>query len=118
MKINIFNWNLVKTSVSKEILKKNLSKTFKDEIELNIVFVSKEEIKKLNLEHRGINKPTDILSFGPYEETAEIYISPELTKNLFQIIIHGILHIKGYDHSEEMFELEEKYLKKFCSLLN
>ena len=105
---------------------------------LNIVFVTPEYIQDLNRQYRDIDAPTDVLSFKISEDgnSAEIYICPEYVYSSFQgeefeeeilrLIIHGTLHILGYDHreslndspSEEMFVIQEDLLlkyKKICS---
>jgi len=105
---------------------------------LNIVFVTPEYIQDLNRQYRDIDAPTDVLSFKISEDgnSAEIYICPEYVYSSFQgeefeeeilrLIIHGTLHILGYDHreslndspSEEMFVIQEELLlkyKKICS---
>ena len=82
-----------------------------------------EEIKKLNYQYRKKNKATDVISFG--EDINEIVICPEevkkngsdFNKELKEVVIHGVLHLLGYDHeqSEEeatkMFNKQNKYLK-------
>ena len=94
---------------------------------LNIIFITTDEIQKLNKNYRNIDGPTDVLSFsylpdiddaGAGDGTAvigEIYISPEaalknsrdqgegwsLKLEIMLLIIHGILHIYGYDHEDE-----------------
>ena len=105
---------------------------------LNIVFVTPEYIQDLNRQYRDIDAPTDVLSFKISEDgnSAEIYICPEYVYSSFQgeefeeeilrLIIHGTLHILGYDHkeslndspNEEMFVKQEELLlkyKKICS---
>ncbi len=94
---------------------------------LNIIFVTSDEIQKLNKNYRNIDRSTDILSFsylsgiddaGAGDDPAvigEIYISPEaalknsrdqgegwsLKLEIMLLIIHGMLHIYGYDHEDE-----------------
>ena len=91
--------------------------------ELSVILVGKKEIQKLNKEYREINKPTDILSFPLSDDFGEIYINPEMTKleakkfdrkydNFFAFLfIHGLVHLKGFDHGSTMEGLEDKYLK-------
>jgi probable rRNA maturation factor len=110
------------TGVAKKVLKGE-----NREIEnISIAFVSSDEIKKLNQKYRKKNKPTDVLSFGKSldfeSDTAEIVICPEIVKDngdeLAKMLIHGILHILGYDHekttkeAEEMERKQKKYLSK------
>lgn len=93
--------------------------------ELSIIIVSKKEIQRLNKIYREINKPTDILSFPLSENFGEIYINIEMTKieakkfdrgfeNFFGfLVIHGLVHLKGFDHGSTMESIEIKFRKKF-----
>ena len=93
--------------------------------ELSLIIVSKKEIQKLNKKYREINKPTDILSFPLSESFGEIYINPEMTKIeakkfnrtyenfLAFLVIHGLVHLKGFDHGSTMESMEISFRKKF-----
>jgi len=98
-------------------------------IDLSITFVGPEEIQKLNQKYRKINKPTDVLSFT-YKNFGEIVICPPMVKKnaerfgetaekeLRRVLIHGILHILGYDHKkkdDKMIKKQEYYLKKLLA---
>ncbi len=120
-----------------------LSDFGKNEYDLSLVLTNDKYITKLNREYRGIEKPTDVLSFSALEgetgvscneaekELGDIIISVETMKRqadelkvpeeveLTRLAIHGILHLLGFDHEKsedeekEMFELQEKYLERF-----
>jgi len=96
---------------------------------LNVVFVNDKYIRALNKAYRGKDKPTDVLSFnyGSEKLIGEVYVSLEtaerqakerkhsLSNELIRLIVHGILHIHGYDHEEDedykkMFAVEKKVL--------
>jgi probable rRNA maturation factor len=96
-----------------------------------IAFVSDKTIRKLNQQFRGIDKPTDVLSFpddGPdglnlgdiavSVQTAAVQAKENglsLNGELAQLILHGLLHLSGYDHETdngEMNRLELKLRKK------
>ena len=93
--------------------------------ELSVILVGKKEIQKLNKEYREINKPTDILSFPLSDDFGEIYINPEMTKleakkfdrkydNFFAFLfIHGLVHLKGFDHGSTMDSIEARFRKQF-----
>ncbi len=93
--------------------------------ELSIVFVGPTEIQRLNREYRGKDYVTDILSFPLTESAGEIYIcrskanqkSKEYERTpenfLLFLLVHGLLHLKGFDHSSKMDKEEEKFRKKF-----
>ena len=88
---------------------------------ISLAFIEKEEIKKLNKKFLGKNKPTDVLSFNLNDKDClgEIVICPEVAKTkqeMVKVLIHGILHLLGYEHekskreAEKMEEREKKYL--------
>ena len=96
-----------------------------------IAFVSDRSIRKLNQQFRNIDKATDVLSFpaGDEDETnlGDIAISVETAaaqakengltfdNEIAQLILHGLLHLSGYDHETdngEMNRLELRLRKK------
>ncbi len=93
--------------------------------ECSIVFVGDKESQSLNGEYRGKDYPTNILSFPISETSGDIFINLKkvrLDAKLFdksyedfllQIVIHGMVHLKGHDHGDEMDSLEAKYWKRF-----
>jgi probable rRNA maturation factor len=84
-------------------------------------FVDARAIRRLNAEHRGKDKPTDVLSFpidatsasyGP-RELGDVVICPEYTKDLDEAVVHGVLHLCGYDHEAddgEMLDLQDRVM--------
>ncbi|MDR2490352.1 MAG: rRNA maturation RNase YbeY [Spirochaetaceae bacterium] len=109
--------------------------------ELSVLFCGNQFIQSLNLRYRGIDSPTDILSF-PYLQlegemtgdkrlvpAGDIVISLEemqanaeqagigAEEELRRLLIHGILHLAGFDHatneaSEPMLRQQEALLKE------
>ena len=78
-----------------------------------ISFVEADRIAELNLEYRGKEGPTDVLSFpidelgdsaGP-RELGDIVICPEHTADLREAIVHGALHLTGMDHETDDGEM-------------
>lgn len=105
--------------------------------EISILFCSDKMIQELNANYRQIDAPTDVLSFENGEEytdedgkvwfqAGDIAISVDtLPKNaeyfdvsqneeLKRLIVHGILHLNGYDHGEEHVE---KGVEPKCEML-
>lgn len=97
---------------------------------VSIGFVSPKKMQALNRTWRGKNRVTDVLSFELNEGSmkGEILINYEQAKKqaaqmghstrdeLFFLIVHGILHVFGYDHetpkdAKKMFPLQETILK-------
>ena len=148
MTLNIHNWTKLQkyfpdTKIEQEELKKILLKTFlnynKDtrnednpaEIDtINIVFISSTEIKKLNREFRKKDSVTDVLSFTIEQDPliGEIYICPEYISRKYPFeevlrdILHGFLHLLGYEHighfSEALKDKEEMFVKQEDMLQN
>lgn len=93
--------------------------------ELSLVFVGNKLSKKLNKEYRGKDTPTNILSFPLSKTNGEIFINLNLVKKeapKFQrsftnfiafLVIHGFMHLKGFEHSSRMEKQEIKFRKIF-----
>ena len=94
---------------------------------LSLVFISKNKSKYLNNKYRGKNNPTNILSFPLSKNEGEILICPDVVKTELKkfsrtyrqllrfLVIHGLLHLKGMEHSVTMEKAEEKYDQKYFS---
>ena len=92
---------------------------------LSLVFIGDSASKKLNFSYRGKNKATNVLSFPLDKKSGEIFITPGVVKKqtrLFNrkfenliafLFIHGLMHLKGYDHGDTMDRAEEKLRRKF-----
>ena len=97
-----------------------------DLAEVSLMFTDDETIHEMNREYRGIDRPTDVLSFALEEgEEEEIYGGPEenllgdiiisvetatrqaeeyghsVEREMAFLALHGMLHLLGYDHMEE-----------------
>ncbi len=100
--------------------------------DIELVFTDNAEIREINRETRGIDAPTDVLSFPlekvPFAPLGEIVISVEYAKqkaSLYRnslddeialLFIHGLLHLLGYDHENdngEMRSREEELIRHF-----
>jgi len=93
--------------------------------EISIRFVADEEIQRLNRMYRGKDAVTDVLSFGydePNGPKGDVAISiaqakrqaekGDLELELTDLIVHGVLHVLGFDHEQpkdaaEMFPLQD-----------
>jgi probable rRNA maturation factor len=90
---------------------------------LAIVLVDAAEIRRLNREHRGRDTPTDVLSFpidergpaGGPRELGDVVICPEHTEDLAEAVVHGVLHLCGYDHETDdgqMLALQDEVMAR------
>ena len=92
---------------------------------LSIACVDEKTSREINKKYRNKNKSTNILSFALRENLGEIILclkiikldAKKFSKTFDQffgfLVIHGMLHLKGLEHSSTMEELEEKYDKKY-----
>ena len=130
IEINNLTANLVNESFLKKIAKTVLKRKKYPKKTLSIALIGQRKIKDLNKRYRGKNLVTDVLAFPGDKEAGlgEIVICPEKVKKnakrfksvykkeLARVLIHGILHLLGYDHerskieAETMIKKEENYL--------
>jgi probable rRNA maturation factor len=90
-----------------------------------IAFVSEKTIRKLNRQFRGVDKATDVLSFPAEEQLnlGDIAISVDTAakqakenglrfdEEVAQLILHGLLHLSGYDHETDNGEMNRLELR-------
>ena len=115
--------------------------------EISLLFVDEDRMAELNEQHMGSQYPTDVLAF-PIDETwradrsredssraensrsspsavpiliGDVVICPEQCQDedgIAMRVVHGVLHLCGYDHAEtqdaaQMFSLQQRYIKLF-----
>ena len=113
------------------------------DVDISIVIVSDEEIQQLNAQYRGFDSPTDVLSFSSNEidpETGRQYLGDiiisyphalvqaekanhPIANEIQLLIIHGVLHLLGYDHSghadkQIMWEQQNRLLELLSIQIN
>ena len=125
------DYDYLKEVIDYAIRKLNIKKSLFD-----IIFISDEEMHKLNKEYRGIDRTTDVLSFALNDNKhinpiinslGDIFISiPKMKSQAIEyghsekrelsfLVVHGLLHLLGYDHmkkndEEIMFGLQKEIL--------
>ena len=104
---------------------KALAAIGKSESSATIAFVSDNRIRELNRQFRGIDKATDVLSFPADEPNnlGDVAVSVETAatqakenalsfdEEIAQLILHGLLHLSGYDHESDNGEMNLIELK-------
>ena len=116
-----------------------LKKEKLENVEFNVIFVDINKIHEINKTYRNIDRPTDVISFAledsldielDHRLLGDIYICVEkaheqaieynhsFLREIAFLMIHGLLHLLGYDHMEKeeekiMFEKQEEILDSF-----
>jgi probable rRNA maturation factor len=91
-----------------------------DEGELGITWVGAEEMRELKRDHLGIDEATDVLSFpidglaelpaGVPRALGDVVLCPEVVGDEWrEPLVHGLLHLLGYDHGDEMAARERAH---------
>ncbi|MBO9667182.1 MAG: rRNA maturation RNase YbeY [Bdellovibrio sp.] len=113
--------------VVKELKKRKVLSAEKAQRELTLVFLDKKPAQKINKEFRDKDYATDVLSFDSMDPSSfgELVMCPEVLKKqakehklsfqkeLGYMLLHGTLHLLGYDHetnekdAKEMFNLQD-----------
>jgi probable rRNA maturation factor len=86
--------------------------------ELGIAWVGSEEMRTLKREHLGLDETTDVLSFpldgreelpaGMPRALGDVVLCPDVVgENWREPLVHGLLHLLGYDHGAEMAAREQ-----------
>ena len=134
MIINLFNNYNKEINFDFEKIIKDVEK-YESNKEISLILVDKDEIHKINLEYRHKDYPTDVISFEAYEEDIEednnyagdIFLCIDkvyeqateyghsLEREFAFLLVHGVLHLHGYDHIEKndeviMFAKQEEFL--------
>jgi probable rRNA maturation factor len=101
---------------------------------ISVTFLGREAMRRLNAEHKGQDRSTDVLTFalaGPGGQTVgDVYICPwvarrearargiQLREELIRLVVHGTLHALGRDHPEgpertrsAMWRRQERYVE-------
>jgi probable rRNA maturation factor len=101
-----------------------------DDAEVHVLVASDEQLRQLNRDYRGIDAPTDVLSFPDGEGLpsglrllGEIAISMDTARRqsveqghdelreLSELVVHGTMHLLGYDHERDNGEMDDLELR-------
>ncbi|HIT49815.1 MAG TPA: rRNA maturation RNase YbeY [Candidatus Pelethenecus faecipullorum] len=134
MKIEFFNQTQQNTKPFEKLIRR-VFRSVDLKKEFNLIFVTDEEIKRLNQTYRKIDRVTDVLSFALCDDLenemknslGDIFIAVDqarrqaseyghsLKREMAFLAVHGYLHLLGYDHQtkeeeEQMFAKQEAIL--------
>lgn len=142
MKIGLFNQTDVDLKKEFKIIKKVLKIGLKvlevSKCEFNVIVVDNNYIHELNKNYRGIDRETDVITFALFDDKTfnpdenilgDIYISIDKVyeqakeyghsdiREICFLAVHGLLHLFGYDHmnevdEKEMFSLQDRILNE------
>jgi probable rRNA maturation factor len=90
--------------------------------DLGIAFAGPDEMRALKSEHLGIEEATDVLSFpidgrdelpaGVPRQLGDVVLCPQVVGEAWRApLVHGLLHLLGYDHGDEMEQREREHLR-------
>jgi probable rRNA maturation factor len=115
-------------SLSQEILQKIADDILDTSYDVSIVVVGEKRARALNQEYRGKDYIPNVLSFPIDETMGEIFLNPKtaqieaskfnlsVTHYIYYLLIHSMLHLKGFDHSDEMSTKEAFFMKKYFDI--
>lgn len=134
MVINLYNNYSKKIEFDFEKIIEDIEKGFESDKEASLILVDLDEITRINKEYRDKDYPTDVISFEEDDEEDEMYLGDiflSVDKCLMQakeyghsnerefafLVIHGLLHLHGYDHLNEedekiMFKKQDEILER------
>ena len=92
-----------------------------EEGDLGVAFAPPEEMRSLKAKHLGIDEPTDVLSFpldgreelppGLPRQLGDVILCPQVVGDQWRTpLVHGLLHLLGYDHGQAMERREAELL--------
>jgi probable rRNA maturation factor len=111
----------VNVTAAAEVARRVLAAEGVEDGELGLAFVGPDESRALKQEHLGIDEPTDVLSFpldgrdelpaGLPRALGDLVICPQVVGEAWRApLVHGLLHLLGYEHGDEMEEREARFL--------
>lgn len=138
--INNYGKDIEEQKVMEDFIKYCINKLELNKVMFSVIMISNEEIHNLNKQYRGIDRPTDVITFAledykdcvdlEFRLLGDIYISYDKvveqakeyghskTRELCFLAIHGLLHLLGYDHmnkddEKKMFDLQKELLNNY-----
>ncbi len=126
--LDFSNTTKQKLSLSEPLLQKIADNILDTSYDVSIVVIGEKKALSLNKEYRNKDYIPNVLSFPIDETMGEIFLNPKSAKiesskynlntdqYLYYLLIHSMLHLKGFDHGEEMSAKESFIMKKFFNI--
>ncbi len=114
--------------LSHSVLEQISNKILGTSYDVSLVIVGEKKARSLNQEYRGKDYIPNVLSFPIDESMGEIFLNQKtarieapkfnlkINEYLYYLIIHSMLHLKGFDHGEKMTIEEKKLMKEFFNI--
>lgn len=134
MQLNVFINESVEVKFNYQHVIETLEKTISENVSASLILVDINEIQEINRDYRQKDAPTDVISFEEEDDEDETYIGDificvekvheqaeayghSLEREFAFLIVHGVLHLMGYDHIEKddevvMFAKQDEILNK------
>lgn len=137
---NEYDKDIKELDILKDFINYASEKLSLKNVMFNVIIIDNDSIHKINKEYRGIDRPTDVITFALEDDKkidtpevrilGDIYISYDKVisqaqeyghstkRELCFLGVHGLLHLLGYDHmnkkdEEEMFSLQKELLDSY-----
>ena len=134
MQLNVFINESVEVKFNYQHVIETLEKTISENVSASLILVDINEIQEINRDYRQKDAPTDVISCEEEDDEDETYIGDificvekvheqaeayghSLEREFAFLIVHGVLHLMGYDHIEKddevvMFAKQDEILNK------
>ena len=134
MQLNVFINESVEVKFNYQHVIETLEKTISENVSASLILVDINEIQEINRDYRQKDAPTDVISFEEEDDEDETYMGDificvekvheqaeayghSLEREFAFLIVHGVLHLMGYDHIEKddevvMFAKQDEILNK------
>lgn len=138
--INEYNKEIAEMDLLRDFISFALNKLSLKNVMFNVIIINDESIHKINKEYRGVDRPTDVITFALEDDKSittpqvrvlgDVYISYDKVisqaneyghstkREICFLAVHGLLHLLGYDHmnkedEEKMFGLQKELLNSY-----
>jgi rRNA maturation RNase YbeY len=123
--LDILNTTKQRFTLDKKLLLEIKEEVLGKNFELSLVIIADKKSQSLNKKYRDQNEPADVLSFPYSKDTGEIFLNLKRAAKgafdhkmktiefLYFLLIHSMLHLKGFEHGNKMEKEEQKTFAKF-----